>query len=464
MQNTLRMSFYAVLFQLSSLAIAGWIVLIFFPTWRGSRRLAASQFFPIYISVFYAFGVGALLMERGPGFIADFGTDAGVARLLAQPEIAWVAWLHILAFDQVIGLMIYRENMRHRYVPVPVQSALLFLTLMFGPLGYLAWMLIRAGKLGSRAFAIEPADASEPVNRLRQGYGGQEAGPRDAVPSLTEIANVYREERGVTITALSGVALGAILLGVVFIRGPEVPPEGDLMKPATFNLAVGIFILSLIPWLPASGFTDAARRLWRRWMIGLLIYAFGIETVQQLRGIDPRFSQAEPASQIFGAIFFGVALGITVLSIALAARAFETRTTGRRGLLVLSARWASASMLIGFLAGMWLSANEGRFVGEEGNLLPLHAAGFHAVQAVPLIALMLAWSTVPTDAARRWVHIAGAAWTAACIAIWWQTGHGRAVTDLSGAGMVTVALLGVWTVAALRGMVAWRMLRTSGAK
>lgn len=53
-----------------------------------------------------AFGVGALLMERGPGFIADFGTAEGVARLLTSEEIAWVAWLHILAFDQVIGLTI----------------------------------------------------------------------------------------------------------------------------------------------------------------------------------------------------------------------------------------------------------------------------------------------------------------------------------------------------------------------
>ena len=54
-----------------------------------------------------AFGVGGLLMQFGPGFIADFGTADGVARLLARREIAWVAWLHILAFDQVIGLLIY---------------------------------------------------------------------------------------------------------------------------------------------------------------------------------------------------------------------------------------------------------------------------------------------------------------------------------------------------------------------
>jgi hypothetical protein len=56
---------YANLFRLASLGIIGWIPLIFAPTWSGSRRLAESAFFPIYISVLYAFGVGALLMEGG---------------------------------------------------------------------------------------------------------------------------------------------------------------------------------------------------------------------------------------------------------------------------------------------------------------------------------------------------------------------------------------------------------------
>jgi hypothetical protein len=439
---------HANLFQLASLAIIGWIPLIFAPTWRGSRRLADSAFFPIYISVLYAFGVGALLMENGAGFIADFGTAEGVARLLARQEIAWVAWLHILAFDQVVALLIYRENMRRRYVPVPVQSAVLFLTLMFGPLGYLAFMLIRVARLGSGAFGGGD-DLAQPQN------------VPDTPPTARQILSTFREERGVTAVALFGIGLGLVTLVIAAIRGPIVEPEGDLMKPATFDLAVGIFILTLVPWLPVSGFTDAARRRWRRWMIGLGLYAFAIETVQQFRGIDPRFSRAEPVSQIFGVLFFLSALGITTLSVALAARALEARTTGRRGLLVLAARWAGASMLIGFLAGIWLSANQGRFIGEAGNLLPLHAVGFHAAQAIPLVACLLAWSTIPVTPARRWVNIAGAAWAAACVAIWWQTALGRAVTDFTGAGATAMMFLGVWTLAALRGVVAWRTVDSS---
>jgi hypothetical protein len=402
---------HANLFQLASLAIIGWIPLILAPAWSGSRRLAASAFFPIYISVLYAFGVGALLMESGPGFIADFGSAEGVARLLARQEIAWVAWLHILAFDQVVALLIYRENMRRRYVPLPVQSAVLFLTLMFGPLGYLAFTLIRVARVGSGAFGVGD-DVADGIRPATGGAPRDVAAASDTAPTARQILSTFREERGVTAVALFGIGLGLVTLVIAAIRGAIVEPEGDLMKPATFDLAVGIFILTLIPWLPVSGFTDVARRRWRRWMIRLGLYAFAIETVQQFRGIDPRFSRAEPASQIFGLLFFLSALGITTLAVSLAARAFEVRTTGRRGLLVLAARWASASMLIGFLAGIWLSANQGRFVGEAGNLLPLHAVGFHAVQAIPLVAWLLAWSMVPVEGARRWVNIAGAAWAA----------------------------------------------------
>ncbi len=442
---------YLNLFQLASLAIVGWIPLIFFPTWRGTRRLAESAFFPIYIAVLYAFGVGALLMQVGPGFIADFGTAEGVARLLARQEIAWIAWLHILAFDQVIGLIIYRENMRRRHVPILVQSALLFLTLMFGPLGYLAFVLVRVARLGTGAFG---PDENLPAERRHESA----AAGADAPPTMRQILQTYGDERGLTATALVGVGLGLVAVLVTALRGRAVPPEGDLMRAATFDLAVGLFMLSLIPWLPVSGFSTAARRRWRAWSIGLSLYAFVTETIQQFRGIDPRFSQAEPVSQVFGLLLFVSALAITVLSISLAARAFESPASGRRGLLVIAGRWAGVSMLIGFLAGIWLSANQGRFVAPAGNLLPLHAAGFHAVQAIPLVALLLAWSPIPVGTARRWVHLAGTAWAVGCTALWWQTAQGRAVTDFAGASVLGVILFAVWALVALRALVAWRQV------
>ena len=80
-----------------------------------------------------------------------FGSAEGVTRLLSQQNIAIVAWIHFLAFDQLVGIFIYRDNMHHRYVPIPVQSMILFFTFMLGPVGFLTHYLARLIRSGSFA-------------------------------------------------------------------------------------------------------------------------------------------------------------------------------------------------------------------------------------------------------------------------------------------------------------------------
>jgi hypothetical protein len=63
--------------------------------------------------------------------------------------VALVAWIHILAFDQLVGLFIYRDNMHHRYVPIVAQSIILFFTFMLGPIGFLAYFLVRLARTGT---------------------------------------------------------------------------------------------------------------------------------------------------------------------------------------------------------------------------------------------------------------------------------------------------------------------------
>ena len=134
---------YRTLFSLSGFAIVGWLPLILAPGWSVTRRLAESAIFPIYLSVLYLVGIAGVLMEMGPGIMADFGNVNGVLALLKTESLGLVAWIHILAFDQVVGALIYRDNMQHRFVPLPVQSVILFLTLMFGPVGFLLYVFVR---------------------------------------------------------------------------------------------------------------------------------------------------------------------------------------------------------------------------------------------------------------------------------------------------------------------------------
>jgi hypothetical protein len=140
---------YETLFEVAGFALPAWIVLIFLPTWRVTQWLAKSALFPVLISIIYLVGIVAIISQSGAGFMRDFGTSEGVVRLLAQPDAAIIAWIHILAFDQLVGLFIYRDNMHHRYVPLVVQSVILFLTLMLGPIGFLTYYLIRAARTRS---------------------------------------------------------------------------------------------------------------------------------------------------------------------------------------------------------------------------------------------------------------------------------------------------------------------------
>ena len=134
---------YLTLFSLTSIAMLSWLMLIFLPTWRVTRKITELEIFPVYLAALYVVGIVPLLMKTGLGIIQDFGNAEGVIKLLAQPDIALIAWIHILAFDQLVGLLIYRDNMKNIYLPVPVQSVLLFFTLMFGPVGYLGYYILR---------------------------------------------------------------------------------------------------------------------------------------------------------------------------------------------------------------------------------------------------------------------------------------------------------------------------------
>jgi hypothetical protein len=147
------------LFALSGPAIIAWVLLIFLPGWRVTRWLAASGLFPAYLAVLYLVGILPLMAADGGGVMQDFTTAEGVVRLLGRPEGALIAWIHILVFDQVVGHLIYLDNMRHRYVPLPVQSLLLFLTLMFGPVGFLGYYAIRALRRPRAATSPTPPEA-----------------------------------------------------------------------------------------------------------------------------------------------------------------------------------------------------------------------------------------------------------------------------------------------------------------
>lgn len=287
----------------------------------------------------------------------------------------------------------------------------------------------------------------------RRGTGVTEVVASGANLGSLPLAEILRrgwrrlmETRALTVMGFVGIVLGLICLAVMAARGGvPIPPEGDLSKPATFNIAVGIYILTITLLLPSAGFSERGRKRWVWWNVGLFAYAYIIETVQVFRGLDPRFSRhGTPLDQMAGGVFFLTALGVMVLFIIMAVKFFRRGRPDADSPIILAIRYGSAAALGAFTAGIWMSVIQGRTTGAAGNILPLHALGFHGLQAVPLIALLLLWSGYGSGETRKWVHATGIVWVAACAAVAWQTIAGRSVSEMSAATLATGLLLAVW--------------------
>jgi len=253
---------------------------------------------------------------------------------------------------------------------------------------------------------------------------------------------------------------------VIPARGPVIGAEGILEKALTFDLAVGIYVLTLAALAPLAGFSRRGGALWRGAVLGTTLYAYGIETVQTLRGFDPRFTRVGSAVDEYLGTSLGVgALFMIVIFVIFAARLFRLGVLAERPLLALGARYGAAGVVLGgFAAGFWMGAVEGRHVGESGSLLPLHALGFHGLQAVPIVAWLLERSRVPPERARLRVHLAGFAWLAAIAAVATQTVQGRTVQALEPATLAALAFLVAWTGLAVGALaVARRGARTTAA-
>ena len=129
------------LFKLSSFtALPFWVLMIFLPRWRVTKRLMSSPLVCAAPAALYA----ALVIPRFAEVWQAVSSPevSGVAALLGSPVGATIGWLHFLAFDLFVGRWIYLDS-RERGVSVWVMAPVLFLTLMLGPCGFLLHLIAR---------------------------------------------------------------------------------------------------------------------------------------------------------------------------------------------------------------------------------------------------------------------------------------------------------------------------------
>lgn len=141
-----------LLFELSGLLVLPfWVLMLFLPGWRRTERLMRSPRAAAGPAVLYALLVLPHFVEHAPVLVRP-ELDR-IAALLGSPAGATISWAHFLSFDLFVGRWIYLDA-RRRSVSAWLMAPVLFLTLLFGPIGFLLHLCIR--RLYRRA---EPAES-----------------------------------------------------------------------------------------------------------------------------------------------------------------------------------------------------------------------------------------------------------------------------------------------------------------
>jgi hypothetical protein len=122
----------------SSLAMAGWIILIFLPFWFHSDKFILGIIIAL-LSIVYAWLV---IDSFRVDDVKKFGSLQGVMELFDNPVMVTAGWVHYLAFDLLAGIFIKRNGIKHN-ISHWLLAPCMLLAFMFGPVGILLYLLIR---------------------------------------------------------------------------------------------------------------------------------------------------------------------------------------------------------------------------------------------------------------------------------------------------------------------------------
>jgi len=125
--------------------IPAWLLLVVAPNWSWTDRLVQRVWIPMLLALVY----GWVFVFSNPGASegGSFTSLDGVMTLFADPYVALGGWVHYLVFDLFVGAWEVRDAQRHR-IPHGFVIPCLLLTLMLGPLGLLAYLVLRWGMRG----------------------------------------------------------------------------------------------------------------------------------------------------------------------------------------------------------------------------------------------------------------------------------------------------------------------------
>lgn len=234
--------------------------------------------------------------------------------------------------------------------------------------------------------------------------------------------HLFSGSKPLIITGFIGICSSVIILVYILINGSIILPDGDLYKPFSFNAALGIFLINIAAFISLAGFSNRGKAIWMKWFIFAVIGAYAIETIQTLRGIDPRFARNHNLSDILiGAV--GMTLFSILIMILTVIFAWKIYTSNnQRKLLIYSINGSMMIVFIGFLIGIIIlvARLSGDFRGQYDMYISIYAHGFafHSFQALPI----LAWVLEKTDLKQpnRIISATGVIWIMVTVLLYVQ--------------------------------------------
>jgi hypothetical protein len=125
----------------NSLALIGWMILIFFPFWK-NRDLYIGGIIIMLFAVVYSW---LIFSNMNVDDLKSFSTLDGVSNLFSDKNLLLAGWIHYLAFDLLAGIYIVNNAAKkgiNHWITIPA----LFFTFLLGPFGLLLYILLRGIK------------------------------------------------------------------------------------------------------------------------------------------------------------------------------------------------------------------------------------------------------------------------------------------------------------------------------
>ena len=279
-----------------------------------------------------------------------------------------------------------------------------------------------------------------------------------------------------------GIAMFALLAatGVALLVDPrEVMGAPAWMKPAKFAASIGIYTLALA-WVFTYLPEWARTRRVVSWITAVtLVLEIVIIDVQAWRGTTSHFNVGTLVDgvlfSIMGAAIFAQTLAATAVAVALWRQRFADRAIGwalRFGMTITIIGAMTGGLMTtptraqldAARAGQRMTVAGAHTVGgpdggpglpgtgwsrEHGDIRVAHFLGLHALQMLPLAALLFAARGWPEFRRIRMVWAISASYVSLFGLLLWQALRGQSVTAPDAATVTAMALWAVLTVSAL---------------